>query len=80
MLGAAGGIGQPLSLLLKDLDAVTELCVAATVRAPRGARGAASREAWRPAAPASPDPQHPLTPSFHPPPGGGPPRAGASMT
>jgi len=62
VLGAAGGIGQPLSLLLKDLDSVTELCVAATVRAPRGARGAPSREAWRPAAPASPDPQHPLTP------------------
>ena len=25
MLGAAGGIGQPLSLLLKDVDNITEL-------------------------------------------------------
>lgn len=25
VLGAAGGIGQPLSLLLKDIDAITHL-------------------------------------------------------
>ena len=38
MLGAAGGIGQPLSLLLKDVDNITELRLYDLVSSRRSAR------------------------------------------
>ena len=34
VLGAAGGIGQPLSLLLKDVDAISHLALYDVVNAP----------------------------------------------
>ena len=37
MLGAAGGIGQPLSLLLKDVDHITELRLYDIENTPGGA-------------------------------------------